>query len=287
MQGTVRRLSLNTDNQTGSWQISVDSNSPYSVKVIGQSPLNLIHYLLEAHDGARRGLNLKEGRPLSGGNLSLLVFVAGSDQLSEVNLFDSSGPTEAQANNTNIEPGSTISIPFTVATTNRGVVDTSATETFTVRATNDHSYPSSSPSTVTAEAGSGGTANGTGTLTVPGSAVSGTDVTLTIVAENAAAGDFNYAVLRFSVVSKGNGTLNTSTVAGAGGENITVVTYSASCCAPNVVLAAVDNVGNVGKCERQVRESTTAAPVTPRPGRFKAQITERQQESITKKMNKF
>ncbi|XP_034450362.1 von Willebrand factor A domain-containing protein 7-like isoform X1 [Hippoglossus hippoglossus] len=375
--GNLRRLSLNTDNQTGSWQISVDSNSPYSVKVIGQSSLNFIFYLLEAHEGAQAhgDFNLKEGRPLSGGNVSLLVFVSGSDKLkvSEVNLFDSSGPTEvngsvqliergnflvtfsgvpagnyvvrlkgedssatsrsslssfqrqapttiktssisvtARANNTNVEPGSTISIPFTVATTNGGVVNTSATDTFTVRANNDRSYTSSSPSTVTAAAGSGGAANGTVTLTVPGSAVSGTDVTLTIEAENAAASDVNYAVLRLSVVAKvtdtarpvcqvvststnctsssslcssshwefianftdgvngtgidsitvrqGNGTLNTSTVAGAGGENFTVVTYSASCCAQNVVLAAVDNVGNVGKCVGQVRESTTATP---------------------------
>lgn len=34
--GNLRRLSLNTDNQTGSWQIRVNSNSPYSVKVTGQ-----------------------------------------------------------------------------------------------------------------------------------------------------------------------------------------------------------------------------------------------------------
>lgn len=34
--GNLRRLSLNTDNQTGSWQISVNSNKPYSVKVTGQ-----------------------------------------------------------------------------------------------------------------------------------------------------------------------------------------------------------------------------------------------------------
>lgn len=34
--GNLRRLSLNTDNQTGSWEISVNSNNPYSVKVTGQ-----------------------------------------------------------------------------------------------------------------------------------------------------------------------------------------------------------------------------------------------------------
>lgn len=109
---------------------------------------------------------------------------------------------QAQANNTNVEPGSTISIPFTVATTTNGVVNNSATGTFAVRANNDRSYTSTSPSTLTVAAGSGGTANGTVTLTVPTSAASGTDVTLTIEAENAAASDVNYAVLRLSVTAK-------------------------------------------------------------------------------------
>lgn len=66
-------------------------------------------------------------------------------------------------------------------------------------------------------------------------------------------------------IRQGNGTLNTSTATGAEGENITVATYSASCCSQNVVLAAVDRVGNVGTCVGQARESTTnvstAAPV--------------------------
>ncbi|XP_040892810.1 von Willebrand factor A domain-containing protein 7 [Toxotes jaculatrix] len=375
--GNLRRLNLNTDNQTGLWQISVNSNSPYSVKVTGQSSVNFIYNLVEAHEGAHGDFSLKEGRPLSGGNASLLISVTGSDtvNVTEVTLLDSSGPAEVngslqsmgsgnflvtfsgvpagdfvvrlkgedssstsrstpssfqrqastriktssisvttQTNNTIVEPGSTISIPFTVATTINGVVNASATETLTVRVNNDRSYASTSPSTVTIAAGSGGTANGTVTLTVPSSAASGTDVTLTIEAENAAASDINYAVLRFSVTAKvtdvtrpvcqvvtttnncpsssslcassqwvfianitdgingtgiesvtirqGNGTLNTSTVAAAGGENITVATYSASCCSQNVELAAVDGVGNVGTCVGQARESTTAAPVT-------------------------
>ncbi|TKS68918.1 von Willebrand factor A domain-containing protein 7 [Collichthys lucidus] len=338
--GNLRRLSLNTDNQTGTWEIRVVSNNPYSVKV-------------------------------TGGNASLLVSVTGSDtvKVTEVTLFDSSGPTEGfgsgnflvtfsgvpagdfvvrlkgedssstsratpssfqrqastqiktssisvttQTNNTNIEPGSTVSIPFTVATTTNGVVNDSATGTFTVRANNDRSYSSTSPSTITIAADSGGKANGTVTLTVPASASSGTQVTLTIEAENTAATDINYAVLRFSVAAKvtdvsrpvcqvvssstdcpsssslcassqwefianltdgingtgiesvtirqGNGTLNTSTVVGAGGENITVATYVASCCSQNVELAAVDGVGNVGTCVGRAGESTTAAPVT-------------------------
>ncbi|XP_010739438.3 von Willebrand factor A domain-containing protein 7 [Larimichthys crocea] len=375
--GNLRRLSLNTDNQTGTWEIRVVSNNPYSVKVTGQSSVNFIFNLVEAHEGAHGDFSLKEGRPLSGGNASLLVSVTGSDtvKVTEVTLFDSSGPTEVngtlqgfgsgnflvtfsgvpagdfvvrlrgedssstsratpssfqrqastqiktssisvttQTNNTNIEPGSTVSIPFTVATTTNGVVNDSATGTFTVRANNDRSYSSTSPSTITIAADSGGKANGTVTLTVPASASSGTQVTLTIEAENTAATDINYAVLRFSVAAKvtdvsrpvcqvvssstncpsssslcassqwefianltdgingtgiesitirqGNGTLNTSTVVGTGGENITVATYIASCCSQNVELAAVDGVGNVGTCVGRARESTTAGPVT-------------------------
>ncbi len=63
-------------------------------------------------------------------------------------------------------------------------------------------------------------------------------------------------------IRQGNGTLNTSTVAGAQGENITVATYSASCCSQKVELAAVDRVGNVGTCAGQAKEFATAAPVT-------------------------
>ena len=62
-------------------------------------------------------------------------------------------------------------------------------------------------------------------------------------------------------IRKGNGTLNTSTAVGAGGENVTVATYSASCCSQDVELAAVDKVGNVGTCVGQARAVTMAAPV--------------------------
>lgn len=62
-------------------------------------------------------------------------------------------------------------------------------------------------------------------------------------------------------IRRGNGTLSTGTVAGAGGKNITVATYSASCCSQNVDLAVVDKVGNVGTCVGQAGVSTTASPV--------------------------
>lgn len=61
-------------------------------------------------------------------------------------------------------------------------------------------------------------------------------------------------------IRQGNGTLNTTTAVGAGGENVTVVTYSASCCSQNVELTLVDSVGNVGTCVGQARALTTPAP---------------------------
>ncbi|XP_061572640.1 von Willebrand factor A domain-containing protein 7-like [Cololabis saira] len=381
--GNLFRLSLNTDNNTGIWQISVNSNNPYSVKVIGQSLVNFIHTLVEALEGGHKDLRLKEGRPLSGGNFSLLICVTESEtvNITDVTLLDSSGSTEvdgslqsnggdrylftfsgvpagdfvlvlkgetsnspsmstpssfqrqaptriktsnitltADVNTTDIEPGSTISIPFTVATTTNGVGRASAAGPLTVRARNDCGYNSTSPSSITMAAGSEGKANGTVTLTVPASAAPGTDVTLTIEVEDAASDDINFAVFRFSVPAKvtdtnrpmcqevtsdicpsssslrassqwefvanltdgingtgiervtirqGNGTLNTSTQLGPGGENITVVTYRASCFSQNVELAAVDRVGNVRKCAGQARQagpsSTAQQPTQQQP----------------------
>lgn len=56
-----------------------------------------------------------------------------------------------------------------------------------------------------------------------------------------------------------------STVVEAGGENITLVTYTASCCSPIVELTAVDSVGNVGTCVGQARVLTTPPPTTMTP----------------------
>ncbi|XP_028302235.1 von Willebrand factor A domain-containing protein 7-like isoform X2 [Gouania willdenowi] len=375
--GNLRRLRIRTDNETGIWQFSVTSDSPYSVKITGQSSVDFIYNIVEEHGGAHGDFSLKESRPLSGGNATLMVTMTGSNTVTvtDVSLLDDSGPTQvngsiqwmgsgdylvtfrevpsgdfvlllkgeysnstsrstrtslmrqastqiktssilvtAQVNNTNIEPDSTVTIPFTVATAFGGVVNDSATGTFTIRATNDRSYTLSFSTNLIIGAGDGGKANGSISLSVPSSALSGTDVTLTIEAENTADNDINYTILRFSVALKvtdvsgptcqevntsgncsssssflcssskweflanftdgingtgieritlrqGNGTLNTSTAVGTAGENITVVTYSSSCCSQSVQLIAVDKVGNVGSCVGQVRAVTTATPV--------------------------
>ncbi|XP_022075423.2 von Willebrand factor A domain-containing protein 7-like isoform X2 [Acanthochromis polyacanthus] len=368
--GNLRRIMLITGNQTGLWNISINSNIAYTVKVTGQSSVNFIYELVDVQEGAHGGVIPIEGRPIAGANVSLLVTVTGSDNVTvtEATLFNSLGLTEisgsiqslgnndflvrfiavpagefavrltgqdtsstsrsrstlntfqrqastqiktsslsvtAQAGIT-IEPGSTASIPFTVSS--------STTGTFTVRVNNDRNYNATSPSSVAIGTSSEGKANGTVTLTPPASTVSGTDVTLTIEVQNAATTEINYAVLRFSVAARvtdlsrpvcqetnvsgncnsssspcaisfwnfstvftdgingtgiasitlrqGNGTLDTRTVTGAGGENITVVTYNSSCCSPAVELAAVDRVGNVGTCGGRATVLTSAAPTT-------------------------
>lgn len=65
-------------------------------------------------------------------------------------------------------------------------------------------------------------------------------------------------------VRKGNGTLSTKTVVGAGTQNVTEATYRASCCSRYVKLVGVDRTGNVRSCEGWARSSTTAA--TPHAG---------------------
>ncbi|XP_029949230.1 von Willebrand factor A domain-containing protein 7-like [Salarias fasciatus] len=266
--GNLCRISLN-NTDTGMWEISVNSNSAYIVKVTGQSSVNFVYDIVEEREGAHGGLDFLDGRPPTGLN----------DYL-------------AQANSNNIEPGSSLSFPFTVSSSVSG--------TFPLQVRNDRSYDTTAPNSVTIASSSGGVANGTVTLTVPTSAESGTDVTVTIEVENAAGTQMNFAVLRFSVVTRvtdisspvcqvvsttgicpassslcattqwefiakltdgingtgivtvslrqGNGILNTSMEVGPGGENITVVTYSSSCCSQSVEVAAVDGVGNVGRC---------------------------------------
>ncbi|XP_068572631.1 von Willebrand factor A domain-containing protein 7-like [Cebidichthys violaceus] len=67
---------------------------------------------------------------------------------------------------------------------------------------------------------------------------------------------------------QGNGTMNTSLTAGS--ENITLVSYSSSCCSPDVELLVVDGVGNVASCFYSVRKAanssqpaTTNSPQSP------------------------
>lgn len=58
-------------------------------------------------------------------------------------------------------------------------------------------------------------------------------------------------------LKKGNGTFDTSL--DAGNENITLVSYSASCCDDDMQLEVVDRVGNTGSCFYTSREGSQSA----------------------------
>ncbi|XP_048052804.1 von Willebrand factor A domain-containing protein 7-like [Megalobrama amblycephala] len=90
-------------------------------------------------------------------------------------------------------PGEEFKLNFTVTTNG-------SSGTYTIRARNDKNIPMMHPSTLSLV--SGGSAQGTVSLTPPADMVSGTDVTLTIEAEGPGGSDSNYAVLRLSVLSK-------------------------------------------------------------------------------------
>ncbi|RVE63984.1 hypothetical protein OJAV_G00141750 [Oryzias javanicus] len=179
-----------------------------------------------------------------------------------------------------LEPGTPLLVPFSVTTTGDG-------GNFVIKATNDQGFELTFPSSLTLE--SGGSANGTASLTAPSTSQSGTGVTLTIEAEAPGGADTNYDVLRLTVLPKvtdfsppvcqlvslqsncsdncnqsmwelsvevtdgkngtgidrinlreGNGILNSNMTTADG--SVTLVSYNASCCSPNVQIVVVDLV---------------------------------------------
>ncbi|KAF7710209.1 von Willebrand factor A domain-containing protein 7 [Silurus meridionalis] len=90
-------------------------------------------------------------------------------------------------------PGKDFKISFTVTTNGTGGV-------FTIVAKNDKDFPLTYENRLTVNTGS--SASGTVTVKPPASTASGTDVTLTILAEGPGDADSNYAVLRLSVLAE-------------------------------------------------------------------------------------
>ncbi|RVE63983.1 hypothetical protein OJAV_G00141740 [Oryzias javanicus] len=180
-----------------------------------------------------------------------------------------------------LEPGTPLFVPFFVTTTGDG-------GNVVIKATNDQGFKLTFPSSLTLE--SGGSANGTASLTAPSTSQSGTGVTLTIEAEAPGGADTNYDVLHLTVLPKvtdfsppvcqlvslqsncsdncnqsmwelsvevtdgengtgidrislreGNGILNSNMTTADG--SVTLVSYNASCCSPNVQIVVVDLVG--------------------------------------------
>ncbi|CAL8329839.1 unnamed protein product [Lota lota] len=193
-----------------------------------------------------------------------------------------------------VEPGQTLSLPFSVMTEGSGGA-------YSINARNDRNYPMKFPPSVTLTTGQ--YANATLTITPPASTPSGTDITLTIEAKSSTSVDSNYAVLRLSVVTKitdfvrptcevvrisaddcptdvsqcvsfrwdlsanltdGNGTgIDRITLRQGDGvfshnalSDLNIqASYNASCCSQIVEFVAVDKVGNVGTCYHSIVQS--------------------------------
>ncbi|XP_067260199.1 von Willebrand factor A domain-containing protein 7-like [Chanodichthys erythropterus] len=250
--GNLRRVKLNSDNQTGEWKISINSKSFYSLKITGQSSVNFLFNFVEQIEGG--DLTPKANRPFIGRNATLLVTVTGGDSVTvtDVLLVEASGsgvvngtikavgatdflvnvdripegafvvqlkgvsndstrslsgqfqrqsPTQQQGSRVTItaQPNSTIEpgIPFDL---NFTLVSNPTESKYTIRARTDRGFSVSFPSSL--NMGTEGSAQGTVTLTAPSGTKSGTDVTLTIEAEDQGSGDSNYVALRFSVMTK-------------------------------------------------------------------------------------
>ncbi|XP_030643657.1 von Willebrand factor A domain-containing protein 7-like [Chanos chanos] len=251
--GNFHTMRPNNQNQTGLWQISVNSTQPYSVKVTGQSTIDFFFDVVEVFLVPHRGYTVLASRPqtTAGGNVSVVLSVTGGDsvKLTEAAAVETMGTetivgsleelgngeylvtfgtaprgsfgihvtgqdntgssqisfqrySSAQLRTSNVSvtavangiwtPGMTFSLPFTVETSQSG-------GSFSITVRNNRLYNMTFPSSLVI--GNGGRANGTVTLTAPSDTPSGTDVTLTIVATDPGASDFNYAVLHLSVVA--------------------------------------------------------------------------------------
>ncbi|KAM6911567.1 von Willebrand factor A domain-containing protein 7-like [Lycodopsis pacificus] len=89
--GNFKTLQLK--RQVGLWKIKMVSSNPYTLKVIGQSPIDFLFDFVEASQGPLTGYDALDTRPRAGVNGSLLVTLTGSDSatVTEVALVKSSG----------------------------------------------------------------------------------------------------------------------------------------------------------------------------------------------------
>ncbi|XP_059408532.1 von Willebrand factor A domain-containing protein 7-like isoform X2 [Carassius carassius] len=248
--GNLKRVKLNSDNQTGEWKISINSTSSYTLKVIGQSSVDVLFYFVEIVEGGHGdSWGQSFTRPFIGRNATFYVSVTGRDSVivtdvllvkasgsdvvngtvkavsatdflvninripewafvvqlkgllndsSSVSRFQRQSPTQhkgsritVMAQSQNItQPGVPLSLNFTVATNTTG-------GNYTIRALNDQGFSVSFPSSLILE--TGGSAQGSVTLTAPSDTESGTDVKLTIEAEAPGSTDLNYVTLQLTV----------------------------------------------------------------------------------------
>ncbi|XP_062852457.1 von Willebrand factor A domain-containing protein 7-like [Trichomycterus rosablanca] len=174
-----------------------DSVRPTEVALVEASSSNFVTGTLE---NVSSGQYLATINSIPSGEFTVRVVGDSSSTKSSSNRFQRQSSTQFQASNVTIttepdgtmEPGKAFTLPFTVATSgSKGI--------YQIRITTDRSFAVDFPSSLSLE--SGGSGNGTVTLTAPESTPSGTDVTVTIEAEAPEGTDSNYAVLRLAVIA--------------------------------------------------------------------------------------
>ncbi|XP_027888394.1 LOW QUALITY PROTEIN: mucin-3A-like [Xiphophorus couchianus] len=109
--GNLQTVQLQTEG--GLWELQILSTNPYSVKVVGESPIDFLFKFIKESDSPFGGFDVIDNRPTAGGNTSLLVTLIGSDvaTVSEVTLVESSG--SGQVNGTvEAQGGGTFIIHF-------------------------------------------------------------------------------------------------------------------------------------------------------------------------------
>ncbi|RXN16716.1 von Willebrand factor A domain-containing 7-like protein [Labeo rohita] len=220
--GNLKRIKLNSDNQTGEWKFSIHSTGSCSLKVTGRNATLFVSVtggdsvtvtdvlLVEASGSAVVNGTIK--------SLGATDFLVNIDRIPEwafvvqlkgflnvptrslASRFQRQSPTQqqgsrvtimAQPNNT-IQPGIPFHLNFTLATNATG-------GSYTIRVRTDRSFIVSFPKSL--NLGTEGSAEGTVTLTAPSDTASGMDVTLAIEADSGT-GDSNYIALRFTVMPK-------------------------------------------------------------------------------------
>ncbi|TMS13764.1 von Willebrand factor A domain-containing protein 7 [Larimichthys crocea] len=89
-------ITLQIKTQHGLWEMKMESTNPYTLKVIGQSPIDFLFDFVEVSQGLFNGFDALDSRPRAGVNGSLLVSLTGSDSatVTEVALVESSGSAE-------------------------------------------------------------------------------------------------------------------------------------------------------------------------------------------------
>ncbi|XP_059813383.1 von Willebrand factor A domain-containing protein 7 [Hypanus sabinus] len=96
--GDLFIITLNVAPELGEWSLTVQSGTPYMVKVTGQSVVDFLYEFVEAFEGPHPGLVSVTGRPLAGEPATLRVTMMGlenypSHQPKNISLLDFQGRT--------------------------------------------------------------------------------------------------------------------------------------------------------------------------------------------------